>query len=188
MSQSTVLTNRHNRPVDGVAPTARPRTERQHRARHDLPPARTSKEVTAMSVLVPDQYRQLDPAGVARPGETDWIDTEIPCRVNDAELWFAQTPDGVARAQQLCAECPLQVACLAGALERHEPWGVWGGELFEHGVPVARKRRPGRPRKDDGLARQAAEQALAERLADVDLDVDVLTHGSDPRDDRGAAA
>ncbi len=36
--------------------------------------------------------------------------------------------------------------CLAGALERREPWGVWGGELFVSGVVVARKRPRGRPR------------------------------------------
>lgn len=97
-------------------------------------------------------------------------DVDVACRTHDAELWFAETPDGVARAQQLCRTCPLQAACLAGALERHEPWGVWGGELFERGVPVARKRRPGRPRKDDHLDRHAAEQALADRLAGRDVD------------------
>ncbi len=93
-------------------------------------------------------------------------DVDVACRTHDAELWFAETPDGVAQAQQLCRTCPLQAACLAGALERREPWGVWGGELFERGVPIARKRRPGRPRKDDDLDRHAAEQALADRLAD----------------------
>jgi len=41
------------------------------------------------------------------------------------------------------------MACLSGALERKEPWGVWGGELFVQGVIVARKRPRGRPRKTD---------------------------------------
>ena len=27
--------------------------------------------------------------------------------------------------------------CLAGALERHEPHGVWGGEIFTHGAITA---------------------------------------------------
>jgi WhiB family redox-sensing transcriptional regulator len=45
--------------------------------------------------------------------------------------------------------CPARLACLAGALERREPWGVWGGEIFERGVIIARKRPRGRPRKDD---------------------------------------
>ncbi|MET8204410.1 WhiB family transcriptional regulator, partial [Micromonospora taraxaci] len=47
----------------------------------------------------------------------------------------------------LCGDCPLRVECLAGAVERAEPWGVWGGE--------ARRRRrrspPARPRRTSGL-------------------------------------
>jgi WhiB family transcriptional regulator, redox-sensing transcriptional regulator len=31
-------------------------------------------------------------------------------------------------------------------LERSEPWGVWGGELFQHGAIIADKRARGRPR------------------------------------------
>ena len=72
---------------------------------------------------------------------------EMPCRVFDAELWFAESPADVEHAKTLCNDCPVRIACLAGALERHEPWGVWGGELFAGGVIVARKRPRGRPRK-----------------------------------------
>jgi len=94
-------------------------------------------------------------------------DSSTPCRSNDPELWFAERPAEVARAQALCGGCALRAACLTGALERREPWGVWGGELFERGSVVARKRRPGRPRKDDHLDRHAAEAALAERLSEL---------------------
>lgn len=97
----------------------------------------------------------------------DWIDASTPCRSYDPELWFAERPDDVALAQALCGDCPLRAACLAGALDRREPWGVWGGELFERGSVVARKRRPGRPRKDDHLDRHAAEAALAQRMAEL---------------------
>lgn len=72
---------------------------------------------------------------------------ELPCRGGDPELWFAERPQDVECAKALCSDCPLQEACLAGALERAEPWGVWGGELFIGGVTVARKRPRGRPRK-----------------------------------------
>ena len=51
------------------------------------------------------------------------------------------------QAKALCAECPVRAACLAGALDRAEPWGVWGGEIFDHGVVIARKRPRGRPPK-----------------------------------------
>ena len=71
----------------------------------------------------------------------------IPCRENDAELWFAESPADVEFAKSLCGTCPARTQCLAGALERQEPWGVWGGELFVQGVVVARKRPRGRPRK-----------------------------------------
>ena len=73
----------------------------------------------------------------------------FPCRVNDAELWFAESPADVEQAKALCLDCPVRSACLAGALERREPWGVWGGELFIAGVVVARKRPRGRPRECD---------------------------------------
>lgn len=73
---------------------------------------------------------------------------ELPCRVEDPELWFAENPADLQTAKTLCADCPVQLACLAGALQRREPWGVWGGEIFDHGVVIARKRPRGRPRKE----------------------------------------
>ena len=87
-----------------------------------------------------------DPARTPWAAATRW---SIPCHEEDPETWFADTPVGVETAKALCRGCPLQRECLAGALERSEPWGVWGGELFEHGVVVARKRPRGRPRKSD---------------------------------------
>ena len=49
--------------------------------------------------------------------------------------------------------------CLAGALERREPWGVWGGELFVNGKVVAQKRKRGRPPKIRPEAEQPAAQS-----------------------------
>jgi WhiB family redox-sensing transcriptional regulator len=71
----------------------------------------------------------------------------VPCRDGDAELWFAERPEDVEFAKTLCGLCPARTQCLAGALERQEPWGVWGGQLFVQGAIVARKRPRGRPRK-----------------------------------------
>lgn len=71
----------------------------------------------------------------------------IPCRAHDAELWFAELPADVELAKSLCGDCPVRTACLDGALERREPWGVWGGQLLVQGAIVARKRPRGRPRK-----------------------------------------
>lgn len=73
--------------------------------------------------------------------------SKLPCRRVDPEVFFAETPADVESAKALCRDCPVQAICLAGALERREPWGVWGGELFVQGAVVARKRPRGRPRK-----------------------------------------
>ncbi len=74
---------------------------------------------------------------------------DLPCRSTDPELFFAESPADVELAKSICTACPIREACLSGALERREPWGVWGGELFVQGVIVARKRPRGRPRKTD---------------------------------------
>ncbi len=90
-----------------------------------------------------DPTRQKEVSGVQRRHAKD----PLPCRRYDSELWFAESPADVELAKELCAECPLRSACLAGALERGEPWGVWGGQLVLAGVVVPRKRPRGRPRK-----------------------------------------
>jgi len=79
---------------------------------------------------------------------TDDAYAPFPCQVErSADLWFAEHTADVERAKALCGPCPIRQACLAGALERAEPWGVWGGEVFVDGVVVASKRGRGRPRK-----------------------------------------
>lgn len=78
---------------------------------------------------------------------TDDVFDLLPCRREDPELWFAERSADVERAKELCRTCPLQLTCLQGALEREEPWGVWGGEILLHGEILATKRGRGRPRK-----------------------------------------
>ncbi|MEO3782175.1 WhiB family transcriptional regulator [Actinocorallia sp. B10E7] len=80
---------------------------------------------------------------------------DLPCRT-DPELFFAESPADVELAKALCVDCPVRKSCLAGALERQEPWGVWGGELFVRGEIVARKRPRGRPRKNQAPDEVAA--------------------------------
>jgi WhiB family redox-sensing transcriptional regulator len=67
-------------------------------------------------------------------------------------MFFADSPQDVEEAKAICRRCRARVACLAGALERSEPCGVWGGELLMSGAIVARKRPRGRPRKSDVAA------------------------------------
>ena len=62
---------------------------------------------------------------------------------------YGEAPEAEAdikAAKALCGECPVRAKCLAGALSRQEPVGVWGGELFEDGVVIQAKRKAGRPR------------------------------------------
>lgn len=74
---------------------------------------------------------------------------DLPCRVFDVELWFAESPTDLEQAKELCRGCPARAGCLSGALARREPWGVWGAEILDNGAIVARKRPRGRPRKLD---------------------------------------
>lgn len=77
---------------------------------------------------------------------------EVPCRIADPDLWFADSPGELERAKALCAQCPVRRICLSAALDRAEPWGVWGGEILDQGVVIARKRPRGRPRKHQQVA------------------------------------
>jgi WhiB family transcriptional regulator, redox-sensing transcriptional regulator len=69
------------------------------------------------------------------------------------ELFFSDQIPDILRAKQICSTCPLTVPCLEGAVERREPWGVWGGQLFLNGRILAQKRKRGRPPKNqpDGI-------------------------------------
>ncbi|MDO8392157.1 MAG: WhiB family transcriptional regulator [Actinomycetota bacterium] len=62
-------------------------------------------------------------------------------------LFFSDIPLDTARAKAICGKCALAPDCLSGAIDRAEPWGVWGGELVENGRIVANKRPRGRPPK-----------------------------------------
>ena len=64
------------------------------------------------------------------------------------ELFFSDEIPAIRAAKAICATCPLVEPCLAGAVERREPWGVWGGQLFKDGKVLAVKRPRGRPPKD----------------------------------------
>jgi len=68
-----------------------------------------------------------------------------PCRTLNPDLWFSDSPIELNRAVSLCGICPVKRECLTSAVARQEPWGVWGGEVFDRGAIVrrrsARKRR-----------------------------------------------
>jgi WhiB family transcriptional regulator, redox-sensing transcriptional regulator len=95
----------------------------------------------------PSYARATGPRPLRRAPAT----SELPCR-SDPELFFAESPQDVNLAKALCGPCPVRRACLAGALQRAEPCGVWGGELFLRGAIIAEKRARGRPPKSASAA------------------------------------
>lgn len=78
---------------------------------------------------------------------TDDRPSRLPCQREDPGLWFSDRPADLNQAKTHCRTCPARPACLAGAIERGEPHGVWGGEIFERGRIIAVKRPRGRPRR-----------------------------------------
>jgi hypothetical protein len=122
-------------------------------------------ELCTYSLVGPRQGRDGDgpsdvdrpAAGAARlPGVTprdavdDQIDAGARCadpRASLTRLFFSEDPMELARARAICSACVVRVMCLGRALERREPYGVWGGELLIDGVVVADKRGRGRPPK-----------------------------------------
>ena len=62
-------------------------------------------------------------------------------------LFFSDDEFDIARAKAICGKCGLATECLGNALDRAEPYGVWGGQLVVEGVIVAVKRGRGRPPK-----------------------------------------
>lgn len=104
-------------------------------------------------------------------GGADWW---AQARCNDgaatlAGLFFSEELQDIARAKQICAKCPVLVPCLEGALERREPWGVWGGQLFLNGRILATKRRRGRPPKTPRPEDQLPEIPLPDHLRDAPI-------------------
>jgi len=95
----------------------------------------------SIALLEPDEQaaaEPLSPAPVARCADGHGTMTG---------LFFSDHIADIARAKAMCDLCPLKASCLEGALEREEPWGVWGGELLSGGRIIANKRPSGRPPK-----------------------------------------
>lgn len=84
----------------------------------------------------------------ASPFSQDWW-VAAACRTEPEakDLFFSEEITDMAAAKRICADCPVIAPCLQGAIERGEPCGVWGGQLFANGHIVTVKRRRGRPPK-----------------------------------------
>ena len=96
-------------------------------------------------------FDQVSIVAVASSAAALPVGLDLPC-TEDPELFFAESPEDVETAKAMCRGCAARLACLTGALELREPWGVWGGELLMRGAIVPRKRPRGRPRKTEVAA------------------------------------
>jgi WhiB family redox-sensing transcriptional regulator len=95
----------------------------------------------------------------------------LPCHNSDPDLFFSETAAEITVAKSLCGQCSVQRQCLEAALSRQEPCGVWGGELFEDGSIIAKRRTVGRPRLSPELeSRTPVRVALDSRPIEVLVD------------------
>jgi WhiB family transcriptional regulator, redox-sensing transcriptional regulator len=76
------------------------------------------------------------------------------CRTADPDLFFPVAVGVVARrqiakAQRICADCPVKQQCLDFAMRTRESTGIWGGTTPEERIRVlrAQHRRTRTPRR-----------------------------------------
>jgi WhiB family redox-sensing transcriptional regulator len=72
---------------------------------------------------------QAGPAAAAfelRTGLAAWTELALCAEVGPG-LFYPEKGEPSAPAEKICQGCEVRRQCLAGALERQEKWGVWGG-------------------------------------------------------------
>jgi WhiB family redox-sensing transcriptional regulator len=84
---------------------------------------------------------------VHQSADQRWRDAAL-CREVDPELWYPEIGEMPHDAKQICSLCPVRAECLAEALRRREPHGVWGG--------LTTNERHALLRAQDGRERRAA--------------------------------
>ena len=85
----------------------------------------------------------------------DWKQAAA-CREADTATFFPASDDEAGPAKAICAECPVQQACLDFALTTRQDDGVWGG------LTETERRRLRRRRQE---AARAERRAAASRAA-----------------------
>lgn len=52
---------------------------------------------------------------------------EALCAQTDPDLFFPEVGERNPAAKAVCGRCAVREECLAVALDRREPYGIWGG-------------------------------------------------------------
>jgi Transcription factor WhiB len=103
-----------------MIPAQGPRHAADHRSRQRSQ-ARTGGQAPAL------------PARPSLPVRLQFSRSPIPhtrrgaCASHDPDLWFSDAPQDIAQAKAICHRCADQAPCLAGAMQRREIHGIWGG-------------------------------------------------------------
>lgn len=58
--------------------------------------------------------------------KSNWV-LRAACRGQDVELFYSSDPLQVRAAVRICSGCPVRRECFEDAIDRGEPFGVWGG-------------------------------------------------------------
>jgi WhiB family transcriptional regulator, redox-sensing transcriptional regulator len=68
---------------------------------------------------------------------------QAACRGLDPAIFYPSTEDEAEAepAKEVCAQCPIRLACLEHALTRREKDGVWGGATEKERRRIIRQRR-----------------------------------------------
>lgn len=60
---------------------------------------------------------------------------------SDPDMFYRDDEDSIREAKHACAHCPVKADCLADALHRREPYGIWGGlTVMERRSLISRER------------------------------------------------
>lgn len=87
----------------------------------------------------------LEPA--AHPADLRWQDAAL-CPEADPEEWYPEKGGSVLKAKAVCRRCPVREPCLGDALDRADPYGIWGGLSHEERERAARRHGQGTSLRD----------------------------------------
>jgi WhiB family redox-sensing transcriptional regulator len=56
-----------------------------------------------------------------------WMITAVCAQTDDPDAFYPEKGGPTQKGKAVCGRCDVRAACLAYALDRNEPYGIWGG-------------------------------------------------------------